>query len=253
MSFELVGQHWHATNISFLLWNSSLFRDCMFEVIDEHIRETERSIIAWLCFGDFPFFFFFWDSDSMSDKYSTHYLLFSHRDKLLAVMGLKFLQSLQEGEITKSTKRIQENLLQVSCLWFRFLDSLPVSMTHVHSFFSFSFVFLSHASLFFFLFRFRSTHLAVLVAHGEQSNGAVGVAAAVANGGHVPVPHDWHGGQRLARGVRVRDGVALPARRGQLWAECEVLLHLLVLGLVEMELRVLQVTLDLRQKTEASV
>lgn len=91
MSFELVGQHWHATNISFLLWNSSLVRDCMFEVIDEHIRETERSIIAWLCFGDFLFSFFFWDSDSMSDKYSTHYLLFSHRDQLLAVMGAQIL------------------------------------------------------------------------------------------------------------------------------------------------------------------
>lgn len=54
-----------------------------------------------------------------------------------------------------------------------------------------------------------------MVGHGQQSNGAVGVAA-VADGGHVPVPHDRHGGQRLARGVRVRDGMALPARRGQL-------------------------------------
>lgn len=35
----------------------------------------------------------------------------------------------------------------MSCLWFRFMDSFPVSMTHLHSFFSFSFVFLSHTSL----------------------------------------------------------------------------------------------------------
>lgn len=56
MSFELVGQHWperHAAIISFFLWNSSLIRDCMFEVIDEHIRETERPIMAWLCLDDF--------------------------------------------------------------------------------------------------------------------------------------------------------------------------------------------------------
>lgn len=91
-----------------------------------------------------------------------------------------------------------------------------------------------------------------MVGHGQQSNGAVGVAA-VADGGHVPVPHDRHGGQRLARGVRVRDGMALPARRGQLWAEREVLLNLLVLSLVEVELGVLQVTLYLKQKTEAPV
>lgn len=91
-----------------------------------------------------------------------------------------------------------------------------------------------------------------MVGHGQQSNGAVGVAA-VADGGHMPVPHDRHGGQRLARGVRVRDGMALPARRGQLWAEREVLLNLLVLSLVEVELGVLQVTLYLKQKTEAPV
>lgn len=55
------------------------------------------------------------------------------------------------------------------------------------------------------------THLAVVAGHGEQSNGAVG-AAAVADGRHVSVPHDWHGGQPLAGGVRVRDSVALPGR-----------------------------------------
>lgn len=91
-----------------------------------------------------------------------------------------------------------------------------------------------------------------MVAHGEQGNGAVGVAA-VADRGHVPVPHDWHGGQRLARGVRVRDGVALPGRRGQLGAEREVLLDLLVLGLVEVELGVLQVALYLWQEADAPV
>lgn len=91
-----------------------------------------------------------------------------------------------------------------------------------------------------------------MVAHGEQGNGAVGVAA-VADGGHVSIPHDWHGGQRLAGGVRVRDGVALPGRRGQLRAKREVLLDLLVLALVEVELGVLQVALYLWQKTDTPV
>lgn len=89
-----------------------------------------------------------------------------------------------------------------------------------------------------------------MVGHGEQSNGAVGVAA-VADRGHVSVPHDWHGGQPLARGVR--DGVALPGRRGQLGAEREVLLDLLVLGLVEVEFGVLQVALYLWQEADAPV
>lgn len=89
-----------------------------------------------------------------------------------------------------------------------------------------------------------------MAGHGKQSNGAVGVAA-VADGSYVPISHDWHGGQRLARSMRVGDGVALPARRGQLGAEREVLLNLLVLCLVEVELGVLQVALYLWQKTEA--
>lgn len=86
------------------------------------------------------------------------------------------------------------------------------------------------------------THLTVVTGHGEQGNGACGVAA-VADRGHVSVPHDRHGGQLLlARGVWVRHGVALPGRRG----ERQVLLDLLVLALVEVELGVLQVALYLR-------
>lgn len=93
----------------------------------------------------------------------------------------------------------------------------------------------------------ESTHLAVVIGHSEQGNGAVGVAA-VADGGHVSVPHDRRGGQLLAGGVRVRNGVALPGRRGQLGAQSQVLLDLLILGLVEVELGVLQVALYLQPK-----
>lgn len=90
------------------------------------------------------------------------------------------------------------------------------------------------------------THLAVVIGHGEQGNRAVGVAA-VADGGHVSIPHDRHGGQRLAGGMRMRHGVALPGRRGQLGAQRQVLLDLLILALVEVELGVLQVALYLQQ------
>lgn len=86
-----------------------------------------------------------------------------------------------------------------------------------------------------------------MIGHSEKGNRAVGIAA-VADRGHVSVPHDWHGGQRLARGVRMRNGVALPGRRGQLGAQCQVLLDLLILGLVEVELGVLQVAMYLQQK-----
>lgn len=92
----------------------------------------------------------------------------------------------------------------------------------------------------------RSTHLAVMVSHSEQSNRAVGVAA-VADGGHVSIPHDRDGSQRLARGVWMRNGVALPGGRRKLWAQRQVLLDLLILGLVEVELRVLQVAVYLQQ------
>lgn len=151
----------------------------------------------------------------------------------------------------------QKNQSLVYCKWCVCSSDSCIlfpSAWHIFTPFSFSFVFLYHTSpyLFIFLFSFLSTHLAVMVGHGQQSNGAVGVAA-VADGGHVPVPHDWHGGQCLARGVRVRDGVALSARRGQLWAEREVLLNLLVLGLVEVELGVLQVALYLWRKKEAPI
>lgn len=84
-----------------------------------------------------------------------------------------------------------------------------------------------------------------MIGHSEQGNGAVGVTA-VADRGHVSVPHDRHGGQ-LARGVWMRNGVALPGRRGQLGAQCQVLLDLLILGLVEVELGVLQVAVYLQQ------
>lgn len=86
-----------------------------------------------------------------------------------------------------------------------------------------------------------------MIGHIEEGNGAVWVAA-VAHGGHVSVPHDGHGGQRLALGVGVRDSVALPGRRGQLGAQRQVLLDLLILGLVEVVLGVLQVALYLQQK-----
>lgn len=89
-------------------------------------------------------------------------------------------------------------------------------------------------------------YLAVVIGHREKGYGAVGVAA-VTDRGHVSVPHDWHGGQRLARGVRMWNGVALPGRRGQLGAQCQVLLDLLILGLVKMELGVLQVAVYLQR------
>ncbi len=85
-----------------------------------------------------------------------------------------------------------------------------------------------------------------MVSHSEQGNRAVGVTA-VADGGHVSIPHDRNGSQRLARGVWMRNGVALPGRRGKLGAQRQVLLDLLILGLVEVELRVLQVAMYLQQ------
>lgn len=88
-----------------------------------------------------------------------------------------------------------------------------------------------------------------MIGHSEEGNGAVGVAA-VADGGHVSIPHDWHGGQRLALGVWMRNSVALPGRRGQLGAQRQVLLDLLILGLVEVKLGVLQVALYLQRKTK---
>lgn len=95
---------------------------------------------------------------------------------------------------------------------------------------------------------FSIIYLAVLTGHGEQGDRAVGVAA-VAHGGHAAVPEDGHGGQWLARGVRVRHAVALAGRRGQLGAQRQVLLDLLTLALVEVELGVLQVALYLREKS----
>lgn len=86
-----------------------------------------------------------------------------------------------------------------------------------------------------------------MIAHSEKCNRAVGVAA-VADRGHVSISHDRHGGQRLARVVRMWNGVALPGRRGQLGAQCQVLLDLLILGLVEVKLGVLQVTMYLKQR-----
>lgn len=87
-----------------------------------------------------------------------------------------------------------------------------------------------------------------MVAHAEEGDGAVGVAA-VADRGHVSVPHDGHAGQRLARGVGVRDGVALAGRGGQLGAQRQVLLDLLVLRLVEVVLGVLQVAVYLQVRS----
>lgn len=81
----------------------------------------------------------------------------------------------------------------------------------------------------------------------EQGNRAVWVAA-VTDWGHVSVPHDWHGSQRLAGGVWVLHGVTRTRRGGQLGAQRQVLLHRLVLALVEMELGVLQVALHLKKR-----
>ena len=67
------------------------------------------------------------------------------------------------------------------------------------------------------------------------------------------VPHDRHGGQRLAGGVWMWNGVALPGRRGQLGAQRQVLLDLLVLGLVEVELGVLQVAVYLQPKQSCTL
>lgn len=219
---HIIWVSWAATIISFLLWNSSLIKDCMFEVIDEHIRETERSIMARLCLDDF-----FEIQIQCQINIPLIICFFFTWSKFLAVTGLSFWQftGRQNDKIKKITVT---GFLQVTCLGSDSWNLFPVSMTHIF------------------------THLAVMVAHGQQSNGAVGVTA-VADGGYVPVPHDGHGGQRLARGVRVRDGVALPAWRGQLWAEREVLLNLLVLGLVEVELGALQVALYLWQQREAPV
>lgn len=86
-----------------------------------------------------------------------------------------------------------------------------------------------------------------MIAHSEKCNRAVGVAA-VTDRGHVSISHDRHGGQRLARVVRMWNGVALTGRRGQLGAQCQVLLDLLILGLVEVKLGVLQVTMYLKQR-----
>lgn len=86
-----------------------------------------------------------------------------------------------------------------------------------------------------------------MIVHSEKCNRAVGVAA-VADRGHVSISHDRHGRQLLARVVRMWNGVALPGRRGQLGAQCQVLLDLLILGLVEVKLGVLQVTMYLKQK-----
>lgn len=85
-----------------------------------------------------------------------------------------------------------------------------------------------------------------MVGHGEQGDGAVGVAA-VADGRHVSVPHDGDGGERLARGVWVCNAVALPGRRRQR----QVLLHLLVLALLQVELGVFQVAVYLWGKEES--
>lgn len=97
----------------------------------------------------------------------------------------------------------------------------------------------------------KPTHLAVVIGQREQGHRAVGVAA-VADRRHVSVPHDRRGGQRLAGGVRMRHGVAQPGRGGQLGAQRQVLLDLLTLGLVEVELGVLQVVLYLQRHKSQS-
>lgn len=86
-----------------------------------------------------------------------------------------------------------------------------------------------------------------MVAHAQEGHRAVGVAA-VADRGHVSVPHDGHNGQRLSWWMGVRDGVALAGRAGKLGAQRQVLLDLLVLRLVEVELGVLQVAVYLQVK-----
>lgn len=137
------------------------------------------------------------------------------------------------------------------CVWLRFLDMVLLFSGHhwAHfDFFQFQFhifspVILETRTLSFF---HVSAHLAVMIGHSEKGYGAVGVAA-VTDRGHVSVPHDRHSGQWLARGVRMWNGVALPGRRGQLGAQCQVLLDLLILGLVKVELGVLQVAVYLQQ------
>lgn len=47
---------------------------------------------------------------------------------------------------------------------------------------------------------FVSSHLAVVAAHRQQGDWAVRVAP-ITDSRHVSIPHDRHGGQRLARGV----------------------------------------------------
>lgn len=85
-----------------------------------------------------------------------------------------------------------------------------------------------------------------MTGQSEQGDGTVGVAA-VADSGHMSVPHDGHRGQRLAGRVRMRDGVALPGGRGQLGAQRQILLDLLILGLVEVKFGVLQMAVNLQQ------
>lgn len=77
-----------------------------------------------------------------------------------------------------------------------------------------------------------------MVGHGEQGDRAVGIAA-IADGGHVPISHNRHCGQRLAGGMWMRHTVTLSGRGGQLGAQSQVLLHWLTLALVEMELGIL--------------
>lgn len=127
-----------------------------------------------------------------------------------------------------------------------FFLSLPDTTRHILSCLIFSSTYLPTLSLTFTFF-FISTHLAVVVCHREEGDRAAGVAA-ITDRCHVSIPHDRHGGQRLARGVGMHNGVALPSRRGQLGAQCQVLLYLLVLALVEVELGVFQVAMYLRQQ-----
>lgn len=94
---------------------------------------------------------------------------------------------------------------------------------------------------------FLFPYLAVVIGQSKQGDGAVGVAA-VADSGHVSIPHDWHSGQRLAGGVWMLHSVTLSGRRGQLGAQSQVLFYLLILGLVEVKFGVLQMALNLQQK-----
>lgn len=87
-----------------------------------------------------------------------------------------------------------------------------------------------------------------MIGQSKQGNRTVGVTA-VADSRHVSIPHDWYSGQWLAGGVWMQHGMALSGRRGQLGAKREVLLYLLVLGLVEVKFGVLQVALNLQEKT----